>query len=83
GELVLSTDVPGEETIRVPVYLTIRPKGGAAVPTVGKSPQLIPPVQPGSPFVTQPQNPGAPAPTGVPGAGSVPAPKKEGAGAPK
>ena len=77
GELVLSTDVPGEETIRVPVYLTIRPKGSAAAPTVGKTPPTATPQQ------LPPQGPGVLAPTGVPGGGSVPTPKKEAGPAPK
>lgn len=85
GELVLSTDVAGEETIRVPVYLTIRPKGSAAVPTVGKAPPAATPFQNAPQIAPQnsPQNPGVLAPTGVPGGGSVPAPKKESGPAPK
>lgn len=53
GELVITTDVPGEETIRVPVYLTVRTAGSnGAVPSeppASKFPGGTPPVKPVAP----------------------------------
>ena len=69
GELVLSTDVPGEETVRVRVMLTVRPNNAAS---------------PGAPGFNPSQGPQGPAKPVVPtkgndsGAAGVPAaaPKK-------
>jgi hypothetical protein len=73
GELVVSTDIPGEETVRVRVMLTVRPNaagspGAAGTPGLGSTPGTkAPGIQP-----TEKKEPVKPTGTpaaGVPGAG--------------
>jgi hypothetical protein len=77
GELVLTTDVPGEETIRARVLLTVRPAAGTQSP--GVAPGGTGPARPATPGQLDPRlapKPDAkPAPAGVPGAAPGNAPK--------
>jgi hypothetical protein len=65
GELVITTDVPGEETLRARVLLTVRPAAGTASPeTPAGSPSGAAPAKRTAPAKVDPRL--VPKPTGIP-----------------